>query len=118
MDASDIRYILALTKYDRSRTEFSETLAQLSATTLKLSILLASMRMLEMDLQIRESDLFSSLSKQEVELLSRGKVIIETLLSNCYRDKTRSVATTSGFSITKSSAQPASVKESTSPPEE
>jgi hypothetical protein len=90
MDASDIRYILALMKYERSREQFSETLAQFSVVTSKLSSLLASMRTLEMDLQIHESDLFSSLSKQELESLSRGRVLIETLLSAYYSRQTQS----------------------------
>jgi hypothetical protein len=118
MDPSDIRYILALTRLDHLRIEYPETRAQFLATISKLTSQRASMRTLETDLQTPASASFSSLSREDVQLLYLGRELIEALLKEYYSPLTSNAAITYGSSTTASSKPAASARDSTFDPEE
>ena len=118
MDESDIRYILALTKREVLLNELETTVSYLSAMTSRLMSLRRSTRMLEMDLQIPESDSSSFHLMQAEDWLSLGKVHIEKSLDGFYGRATLSAATTSGSLTTKSSKPADSANPSTSVHEE
>ena len=84
MDPSDIRYILALTTLNDCRYELQKTVDSLSAMILRLSRAQASMKMLETDLPILASGLYSSLLDQAKASLSLGKEDIERSLRQSY----------------------------------
>ena len=77
MDASDIRYILALTTLNDLRYELQLTVDSLSAMILRLSRVQASMKMLETDLPTLASGLSNSLLDQARASLSLGREDIE-----------------------------------------
>src|SRR5580693_4426544 len=113
MEASDIKYVLALARRDLLLLGLRETADSLSATILKLQNLSLWMKMLERDLPTLNSDLSNSLLMEAERSLSRGKENIEASLKEFSTPQTLSAAITSGSSTTKSSGQRGKGKDST-----
>jgi hypothetical protein len=82
MDASDIRYILALTRLEATRRELQRIADLHSLMILRLSSQLLWMKTLATDLQIPESGLYSSRLTEVRESLCRGREVIEKWLND------------------------------------
>ena len=111
MEASDIKYVLALARRDLLLYELREMRDSLSAMTLKLSNLHLWMKTLEKDLPTLNSELSNSALESATESLSLGREGIQLSLEIFSTPQTPNAATTSGCSTTKSSEPPASAKD-------